>query len=177
MHLHRFAGVLLVAFAVGGVSCVRAAAEPPAGVIAGWDSGNGRVLLGELGCTACHAPGAAANQLLARQAPRLGDVGGRVHPEYIRDFLTDPVKTKPGTPMPDVLHGLDPPPAKYRPARPFPGVAGGPMAARGAGRGARNPHNSAGRRHPRRRSHKRCCAPVPVNAASAGAGAVPLGLG
>jgi cytochrome c1 len=107
MHPPRFAPVLLVTLALGWAPAVRAAAESPAGVIAGWDSGNGRVLLGELGCTACHAPGTAANQLFPKQAPRLGDVGGRVHPEYIRDFLTDPVKTKPGTPMPDVLHGLD----------------------------------------------------------------------
>jgi cbb3-type cytochrome oxidase cytochrome c subunit len=97
--------VALIAFACA--SAARAAGEAPAGVIAGWDSGNGRVLLGELGCTACHAAGPAANQLFHKQAPRLGDVGARIHVDYLRDFLTDPTKTKPGTPMPDVLHGLE----------------------------------------------------------------------
>jgi cytochrome c2 len=105
MRRHHHLGFVLVALAVAPPLF---AAEAPAGIVAGWDSGNGRVLLGELGCTACHAaePAAAAH-LLHKQAPLLGDVGTRVSPQYLRSFLSDPAKLKPGTPMPDALHGLD----------------------------------------------------------------------
>lgn len=107
MPSHRLFRLSFVVLGMAISAGTLTAAEPVAGVIAGWDSGNGRVLLGELGCTACHAPGTAANQLLPKQAPRLGDVGSRVYPDYLREFLADPAKAKPGTPMPDVLHGLE----------------------------------------------------------------------
>jgi cytochrome c551/c552 len=75
-------------------------------VIAGWDRHDGRVLVGELGCVACHPAGSAADRVMARQAPVLRDVGARVTPQYLRAFLADPHKVKPGTPMPDLLHAL-----------------------------------------------------------------------
>src|SRR5262249_37336872 len=69
-------------------------------------SSKGALLLGELNCTACHAAGDAAQRLFVKEAPRLGDVGARVTPTYLRAFLSAPQKVKPTTPMPDLLHAL-----------------------------------------------------------------------
>ncbi|MFV2068820.1 MAG: PA14 domain-containing protein [Pirellulales bacterium] len=67
----------------------------------------GAVLLGELNCVACHATDTAlARRLQSKQAPRLDQVGARVLPHYLRAFLLHPHEVKPGTPMPDLLHGL-----------------------------------------------------------------------
>ena len=67
----------------------------------------GKVLLGELGCTACHrAAGAAAAWIDRKAAPVLDHVGGRVRPDHLRAFLADPHGTKPGTTMPDLLAAL-----------------------------------------------------------------------
>jgi cytochrome c2 len=77
------------------------------GVVLGRDSGDGQLLLGELGCVACHQAGMVADHLTVKQAPRLAEVGARITPAYLRAFLAAPHKVKPGTPMPDVLHGLD----------------------------------------------------------------------
>lgn len=65
----------------------------------------GELLLGELGCVACHA-----NQVLPvelKKAPRLGSVGSRVLPDYLRKFIAAPQETKPGTTMPDMFGGVD----------------------------------------------------------------------
>ena len=58
----------------------------------------GRVLLGELGCTSCHADprGLAA----ARPAPDLQTVGARVTSDYLVRYLTSPMDAEPGTAMP-----------------------------------------------------------------------------
>ncbi len=67
----------------------------------------GKLLLGELGCVACHqADGAAAKQVTQKQAPILDGVGSRVRLSFIRAMLANPQKAKPGTTMPDVLAGL-----------------------------------------------------------------------
>ena len=67
----------------------------------------GELLLGELNCTACHAATpAAAARLESRAAPRLGRDGLRLTPGWIRSWLADPAGTKPGSLMPDLLHGL-----------------------------------------------------------------------
>ncbi len=84
----------------------RALADGPAGVVVGLDSRDGRLLLGELNCVACHDAGKAAERLFPRQAPLLGAVGARVAPEYLRSFLAAPQEVKPATPMPDLLHDL-----------------------------------------------------------------------
>lgn len=82
-------------------------AETPAGIVSGWESENGLLLLGELNCAACHrADGIAATTLTRRQPPKLGEVGARVTPQYLRAFLDKPHEVKPGSPMPDLLHGL-----------------------------------------------------------------------
>ncbi|MBC7820284.1 MAG: cytochrome c1 [Planctomycetaceae bacterium] len=67
----------------------------------------GKLLLGELGCVACHqADGANTKQVTKKQAPILDGVGSRVRLSFIRAMLANPQKAKPGTTMPDVLAGL-----------------------------------------------------------------------
>src|SRR4051812_40224225 len=70
----------------------------------------GRVLLGDLNCTACHsALEAQAKWLSPKSAPRLADLGGRASPEWIGRYLTAPHEAMPGATMPDVLGGLPAP--------------------------------------------------------------------
>lgn len=64
----------------------------------------GQLLLGELNCTSCHKTDDA--ELAKKSAPVLDNVGSRVKRGYLRKFISDPHKTKPGTTMPDVLSGL-----------------------------------------------------------------------
>lgn len=66
----------------------------------------GRLLLGELGCTACHAaePALAAH-LAPRPAPLLDKIGGRARAEWLLEFVAHPHQTKPGTLMPDLFAG------------------------------------------------------------------------
>lgn len=76
------------------------------GVVAGYDAGNGRVLLGELKCAACHAPETAVALLSKKEAPNLSKVGSRVTPQYLRAYLASPHTVKAGTPMPNMIHAL-----------------------------------------------------------------------
>lgn len=67
----------------------------------------GKLLLGELGCVACHQPeGEAAKSLSLKQAPVLDHVGSRVRRSFIKALLTNPQQAKPGTTMPDLLAAL-----------------------------------------------------------------------
>ena len=68
------------------------------------DAQAGWVLLGELGCMACHE-GDAASVLGSKGAPDLSQVGGRVSPDYLRRFIAEPTKVQPGVTMPDLLAG------------------------------------------------------------------------
>lgn len=64
----------------------------------------GELLVSDHACTNCHeATPAIAARLRSKIAPRLGKVGARVTPQYLRKYLLDPHGTKPGTTMPDVL--------------------------------------------------------------------------
>ena len=63
----------------------------------------GQLLLGELGCVACHK--SADNAIMPKQAPVLDYVGGRVRVSYLKKFLRDPHAAKPGTTMPNLLAG------------------------------------------------------------------------
>ena len=64
----------------------------------------GQLLLGELNCVACHAaPG--AQRISAKPAPDLAQAGQRLTPQFLRAYLADPHAMKPGSTMPDVLHG------------------------------------------------------------------------
>lgn len=61
----------------------------------------GRVLISELGCVACHdLP--TAGKVSRKKGPNLRDVGSRISPAYLRTWLADPHATKPGTVMPDL---------------------------------------------------------------------------
>ncbi len=65
---------------------------------------HGRMLLGEMKCTACHTPeDGAMTGVKAAQAPLLGEVGRRASPEWIREWVSNPQKVKPGSYMPDLL--------------------------------------------------------------------------
>lgn len=67
----------------------------------------GERLLAELHCTACHAAEpAVVARLRPPPAPLLGQTGTRLRPGFLRDWLRDPLASKPGTTMPDVLGGL-----------------------------------------------------------------------
>lgn len=66
----------------------------------------GKVLLSELGCTACHASG--ETMLAAKPGPDLSAVGARVTGNHLLEFIADPTAVKPGTTMPDVLGHLPP---------------------------------------------------------------------
>ena len=66
----------------------------------------GRVLLGELNCTACHAATQKqAEWLSPKIAPRLADIGSRASAEWLQRHLAAPHTAMPGTTMPDVLRG------------------------------------------------------------------------
>ncbi len=68
----------------------------------------GELLLGELGCTACHAASPTAHERLTpRTAPDLDGIGARAWPGWLRRFLADPAAAHPGTTMPDVLGALE----------------------------------------------------------------------
>lgn len=69
----------------------------------------GELLMAEMNCAACHAPSDELRvRLASRPAPLVGADGVNASPEWLRDFLLDPQKTKPGTLMPDMLHALPP---------------------------------------------------------------------
>ncbi len=66
----------------------------------------GNLLLGELNCTACHAATEGwESRLLTRSSPRLEEIGNRVRPEFLRNFLREPHAVKPGSTMPALLAG------------------------------------------------------------------------
>ena len=68
----------------------------------------GEVLINELNCVACHvSAGEKAKRFQQRQAPILFTSHNPAAPGWIRNWLMSPHKLKPGTPMPDLLHGLD----------------------------------------------------------------------
>jgi cytochrome c2 len=64
----------------------------------------GRLLIGELGCTACHATGNTA--LAPKAGPDLAGVGARVDDRWLRRYLAAPAAAAPGTTMPHALAAL-----------------------------------------------------------------------
>lgn len=71
------------------------------------DPAGGRLLMGELNCTACHAASPELKaQLNSKPAPKLDNVGARIHPEYLEKFVLQPHGEKPGSTMPTMLSGL-----------------------------------------------------------------------
>lgn len=71
------------------------------------DATRGQVLIGELGCTACHsADEALASRVHHRRAPDLTGVGARVRPDFLLGYLLDPQAEQPGSAMPHALAGV-----------------------------------------------------------------------
>ncbi len=70
-------------------------------------SSAGEALASQFSCAACHKePDPLLSRIPLFPAPNLESVGGRLAPEYLRSFLASPHDIKPGTKMPDVLHGF-----------------------------------------------------------------------
>src|SRR5439155_7903085 len=81
---------------------VAAAGNAPQDLVPG-----GRLLLGELGCVACHQTEAApAKLIMLKKAPVLDGVGSRLRLSFIMALLANPQQAKPGTTMPSGLVGL-----------------------------------------------------------------------
>ncbi|HET6423027.1 MAG TPA: hypothetical protein VFG20_05045, partial [Planctomycetaceae bacterium] len=73
----------------------------------------GRLLVQELNCLSCHKGPKELTAVAPKKAPVLDDIGNRVRPEWLREYLADPQRIKPGTTMPHVLHAV---PESDRPA-------------------------------------------------------------
>jgi len=81
----------------------RFARDTPAAQIAA-----GEVLITELNCVACHAAGEGqTHRFQRRPAPILFTTHNPASAGWLRHWMLDPQKLKPGTLMPDLLHGLD----------------------------------------------------------------------
>src|SRR5438045_1794574 len=105
---------LILSTLVSITTAAAAAAGPVAPVVPGYvrlkalekvggDAAAGELLLSELNCTACHAPGdGAASRVASKGAPDLAGIGSRVTPQWLRAYLTDPHGIKPGATMPDI---------------------------------------------------------------------------
>ena len=65
----------------------------------------GRILIEELNCVACHQNDELISS--SKKSPRLADIGSRLSPNYIENFIINPQSLKPGTMMPDILGQLD----------------------------------------------------------------------
>ncbi len=88
--------------------------EPASPFVAGFDrfarhkqidlKTSGRLLVTELNCTACHSSN--NKELQPKQGPILTGAGNRLQNSWIKQFLSNPQKTKPGTTMPDLLSHL-----------------------------------------------------------------------
>ncbi len=66
----------------------------------------GRLLAQELNCLSCHRGPNALTAVAPKKAPVLDDIGSRVRPEWLREYLADPHRVKPGTAMPHVLDAI-----------------------------------------------------------------------
>lgn len=67
----------------------------------------GKLLLAELNCTSCHtAQSDFVKALKPKQAPILTNVAKRIYADWMVDFIANPHAVKPGTTMPDILHGM-----------------------------------------------------------------------
>jgi mono/diheme cytochrome c family protein len=64
----------------------------------------GGILLSELNCTACHSSN--KKWLSFKGAPDLSGTGNRMIEDHLKEFITDPAGTKPGTTMPNLLDHL-----------------------------------------------------------------------
>ena len=65
----------------------------------------GEVLVGELQCANCHA-GERVNPLARKHGPDLSEVGQRVSPGYLLEFLANPLEAHGETKMPDLMGSM-----------------------------------------------------------------------
>src|SRR4051812_35056999 len=99
--------LLVPALLAAAVGTARPAPSRP--VVAGYerfypdkpDARAGSLLLGELGCVACHQ--STNKDFTAKQAPILDEVGTRARVSWLRKYLNDPNTVKQGTAMPHLL--------------------------------------------------------------------------
>ncbi len=63
----------------------------------------GQILISELGCASCHAN--SDSPIATKAAPVLSQVAARLRPDHILGFVGSPHAIKPGTTMPDLMHG------------------------------------------------------------------------
>lgn len=68
----------------------------------------GVALLKQFHCSACHRDDAAQSPLTDKLPPDLSWSVGRIAPQFIEQFIADPLHVKPGTTMPDVMGRLSP---------------------------------------------------------------------
>src|SRR5580765_8176052 len=108
--LHRYISISVASWLSLGLLALSQA--QPAAVVLGAPNPSvpgadpGELLLGELNCVACHSASATVEKRLsARRSPSLSDAGSRMTPQYLRAFLSNPGEHKPGTTMPDMIHG------------------------------------------------------------------------
>ena len=106
---------MLAAAILGLCLSLTAAAQP---VVPGFDRfprdtpaqqiAAGEVLINELNCVACHQVGKKnAHRFRSHPGPTLFTTHNPASAGWLRHWLLDPHQLKPGTTMPDLLHGLD----------------------------------------------------------------------
>lgn len=80
-----------------------------AGMPQGLDlAARGELLLGELNCLSCHSASSEINDRVpTKTAPDLSNVGSRISPAYLMEYLADPHAVKPGATMPDIFHASE----------------------------------------------------------------------
>ena len=101
MNHRRASWVLLWLMLSAAPGAARGAGAEPSG-----DPAAGSVALGERNCTACHAPNVGqAAWVTPKSAPRLEEIAGRADPAWVRGWIADPAKARPGTTMPNLLAG------------------------------------------------------------------------
>lgn len=106
-HIHLLITLPMLALAACGARSLAREGIPP--VVAGLSDpvlaarDRGIVLLGELGCTNCHADDKGVVHA-ARRGPHLGGVGARVQADYLIRLVADPHEADPGTTMPALLY-------------------------------------------------------------------------
>src|SRR3954462_5332201 len=89
------------------VAAEKPAIHPSYSAVRSQSTDEGELLLAELNCLACHDADAVTKKRVAsKQGPVLGQQGIPLTSQFIRKWLTDPQASKPGSTMPDLLHGL-----------------------------------------------------------------------
>ena len=110
---HSCSTVMLLSLFFFGLRGTQAAGAPDHAIVPAFerfadDIHGGQILLGELNCLSCHkAGGEQQGALKPKQAPVLTEVGSRVRPEYLRQYLADPQSMKAGSTMPNLFAGAN----------------------------------------------------------------------